>query len=264
MASFPVKTDPMSSLSGYFQMRQPRAADMQPSPPQSSGFSAPSATESAFHVLASNPPDTTKSATFSTPPMRLPEGGQTQAQTFGGPPTNSAIQGKASAPNIAPGYTGGHTPATRFSQGMSKGSTQPAYASAGDSVPKGGKGGTGFTSFNQYFGANAPAAEAMTPLTTAPTGWSSADAFNAMLSYPAEQRQAEQMRQQAEQRAAQNKAAFAQQQAAAQAQREARARSVAEQGRGPEAQQMRAEERPDTRKQQSERRGSRFDDYFVD
>jgi len=147
---------------------------------------------------------------------------------------------------------------------MSKDSTQPAYASAGDSVPKGGKGGTGFTSFNQYFGANAPAAEAMTPLTTAPTGWSSADAFNAMLSYPAEQRQAEQMRQQAEQRAAQNKAAFAQQQAAAQAQRETRARSVAEQGRGPEAQQMRAEERPDTRKQQSERRGSRFDDYFVD
>jgi len=41
MASFPIKTDPMSSLSGYFQMRQPRAADMQPSPPQSSGFSAP-------------------------------------------------------------------------------------------------------------------------------------------------------------------------------------------------------------------------------
>jgi hypothetical protein len=159
MASFPIKTDPMSSLSGYFQMRQPRAADMQPSPPQSSGFSAPSATESAFHVLASNPPDTTKSATFSTPPMQLPEGGQTQAQTFGGPPTNLAIQGKASAPNIAQGYTGGHTPATRFSQGMSKGSTQPAYTSAGDNVPKGGKGGTGFTSFNQYFGANAPAAQ---------------------------------------------------------------------------------------------------------
>jgi hypothetical protein len=42
---------------------------------------------------------------------------------------------------------------------MSKGSTQPAYTSAGDNVPKGGKGGTGFTSFNQYFGANAPAAQ---------------------------------------------------------------------------------------------------------
>lgn len=153
----PIKTDSaLSSLPGYFQMRQPRAADMQPSPPQSSGFSAPSATESAFHVLASNPPDVTKSATFSTPPMQLPGGGQTQARTYGGPLTNPAIQGRAFAPALP---AQGSTPASRFSQGMSKGTTQPAYTSAGDNVPKGGAGGTGFVGFNQYFGANAPAAQ---------------------------------------------------------------------------------------------------------
>lgn len=153
----PVKTDSaLSSLPGYFQMRQPRAADMQPSPPQSSGFSSPSATESAFHVLASNPPDVTKSATFSTAPMQLPAGGQTQARTYGGPLTNPAIQGRAFAPSLP---AASPTPASRFSQGMGKSSTQPAYASAGDNVPKGGKGGTGFVGFNQYFGANAPAAQ---------------------------------------------------------------------------------------------------------
>jgi hypothetical protein len=53
---------------------------------------------------------------------------------------------------------------------MSKGSTQPAYTSAGDNVPKGGKGGTGFTSFNQYFGANAPAAQRAAQTETRKTG----------------------------------------------------------------------------------------------
>jgi len=160
MASFPIKTDPMSSLSGYFQMRQPRAADMQPSPPGSSGFSSPSATESAFHVLASNPPDVTKSSTFSTPAQPRPIAyapQPPQASTFAPAPVSSqTIQDQAAgreqraAKQVSP---------SRFSQGMSKGSTQPAYASAGDNVPKGGTGGTGFTSFNQYFGANAPAAQ---------------------------------------------------------------------------------------------------------
>ena len=157
----PVKTDSaLSSLPGYFQMRQPRAADMQPSPPQSSGFSSPSATESAFHVLASNPPDVTKSATFSTPSQPKPI-----AYAPPGPnPSQFRLPSGPMRPNPASDTSGwtvptGHTPASRFGQGMGKGANQPAYASAGDNVPKGGKGGTGFTSFNQYFGANAPAAQ---------------------------------------------------------------------------------------------------------
>lgn len=157
----PIKTDSaLSSLPGYFQMRQPRAADMQPSPPQSSGFSAPSATESAFHVLASNPPDVTKSATFSTPSQPRPIAYAPQPQrtsTFAPAPVSSGtIQDQYAAKEARQRAS---QAASRFGQAASKGSTQPAYPSAGDSVPKGGTGGTGFVGFNQYFGANAPAAQ---------------------------------------------------------------------------------------------------------
>jgi hypothetical protein len=144
----PIKTDSaLSSLPGYFQMRQPRAADMQPSAPQSSGFSSPSATESAFRVLASNPPDVTKSATFSTPPQNAAIQGPSTVSVAPGfianpTPRNPAIQGQASAPNL---------PAA---------SPTPAYTSAGDNVPKGGTGGSGFVGFSQYFGANAPSVQA--------------------------------------------------------------------------------------------------------
>lgn len=160
----PIKTDSaLSSLPGYFQMRQPRAADMQPSAPQSSGFSSPSATESAFHVLASNPPDVTKSATFSTaaqprPIAYTPSGGSFDPSR-GLPKTPGPMRPNPASDTSQWRMGAGHTSASRFGQGASKGSTQPAYASAGDNVPKGGKGGTGFTSFNQYFGANAPAAQ---------------------------------------------------------------------------------------------------------
>lgn len=263
----PIKTDSaLSSLPGYFQMRQPRAADMQPSAPQSSGFSSPSATESAFRVLASNPPDVTKSATFSTPAEPRPIAYAPVGGTFDPKQGLPKMPGPArpdAASDTSHWRMGGQTPATRFSQDTSKGSTQPPYASVGNNVPKGGTGGSGFVGFGQYFGANAPTAQVAEPVSSAPQNWTSGDAFNAMIGYGATQRQNAQEAAQAKQRAEQNKAAFVQQRAAAQTQRETRARSVAQQGRGPEAQQMREEEEPSgTQKQQSNRRGSRFDDYF--
>jgi hypothetical protein len=160
----PIKTgSALSSLPGYFQMHQPRAADMQPSPPGSSGFSSPSATESAFHVLASNPPDVTKSATFSTPTQPRPIA---YATPLGNPdPLRNVGPSQSSTIDLRQGRK--PTPPSRSS---TQPSTQPAYTSAGDNVPKGGKGGTGFTSFNQYFGANAPAAQKVAQTEARKTG----------------------------------------------------------------------------------------------
>ena len=164
------------------------------------------------------------------------------------------------------------------------------------SAPKAAQGGgTGFVSFGQYFGGNAPAVQAQAQKVVQQKPISSTDpyaaqiaqtsaqfaalnpavqsgdmgenvgAFDQLLGGGETQRAAKQEQQRLEASKATIAAEEARRQAQiaqAQAQQNARARAVAEQGRGSEAQQMREEERPDTRKQQSERRGSRFDDYF--
>lgn len=167
-------------------------------------------------------------------------------------------------------------------------------APSAPSAPKGSAGGgTGFVSFGQYFGANAPAIQQQAQGVVQQKAVSSTDPYAAQIAQTSAQQAAlnpaaqygdmgenvsafdqllgggvtQRAAKQEQQRLETSKTTIAAEEARrqaqiAQAQRDARARAVAEQGRGPEAQQMREEERPDTRKQQSERRGSRFDDYF--
>ena len=190
---------------------------------------------------------------------------------------------KTFSPYSAPADAGGSAPS-------GGGPSAPSAPSA----PKGSAGGgTGFVSFGQYFGGNAPAIQrqaqgvvqqkavsstdpyaaqiaqtsaqfaALNPAAQSGDMGENVSAFDQLLGGGVTQRAAKQEQQRLETSKTTIAAEEARRQAQiAQAQRDARARAVAEQGRGPEAQQMREEERPDTRKQQSERRGSRFDDYF--
>jgi len=171
----------------------------------------------------------------------------------------------------------------------------PSAPSAPSAPKSAAGGGTGFVSFGQYFGANAPAIQQQAQGVVQQKAVSSADPYAAQIAQTSAQQAAlnpvaqygdmgenvsafdqllgggvtQRAAKQEQQRLEASKTTIAAEEARrqaqiaqAQAQQDARARAVAEQGRGPEAQQMRQEERPDTRKQQSSRRGSRFDDYF--
>ncbi len=162
------------------------------------------------------------------------------------------ISGQAVSPYSAPAEpTGGPAP-------MGGGSSP--------SAPKAAQGGgTGFVSFGQYFGANAPAVQAQAQkavsgatdaqLATMQQGLpSQAPGFDQMLMGGTAQRMApeEQARRQAE-----RQAALAQQQA----QTLESQRQAVQQQYDTRAQAM-AEEPPESRKSRSRPAGSRFDDYF--
>ena len=140
-------------------------------------------------------------------------------------------------------------------------------SAGGPSAPKGAAGGgTGFVSFGQYFGANAPAIQQQAQQAVAnktyseldvlqkPGGYEGGSAFDQMLGGGVVQREAE------AQRARQGAADIARIQAEQAAQQQARAQAVQQQRE--ERQQYMEEEPPESRKSRSRPVGSRFDGYF--
>ena len=143
-------------------------------------------------------------------------------------------------------------------------------APSAPSAPKGSAGGgTGFVSFGQYFGANAPAIQQQAQQATTgktqeqlgvlqqPGGYAGGSAFDQLLAGGVVQRdaaaqQVSLQKQQAAEREAALSGLAAQQEAAYRQQAQSRA----------EAQQMREEEPPESRKSRSRPVGSRFDGYF--
>jgi len=165
------------------------------------------------------------------------------------------ISGSAVSPYSAPAEpTGGPAP-------MGGGSA------AGPSAPKAAQGGgTGFVSFGQYFGGNAPAVQAQAQKATTgktrtelgvlqqPGGYEGGSAFDQMLAGGVVQREAaaQQARQTADEYARIRAEQATQQQAQAQAMQQ----------KYDTRQQYMEEEPPESRKSRSRPAGSRFDDYF--
>ena len=167
------------------------------------------------------------------------------------------------------------------SKGISGQAVSPYSAPAGDatgaassaggpstpSAPKGSAGGgTGFVSFGQYFGANAPAIQQQAQQATTgktrtelgvleqPGGYEGGSAFDQMLAGGVVQREAE------AQRKRQEIADMTRAQAEQAAQQQARAQAVQQQY--DTRQRVMEEEPPESRKSRSRPAGSRFDDYF--
>lgn len=169
----------------------------------------------------------------------------------------NAPTGGVSPYSVGVGDAGGAAPTGGGSAG---GSSAP-------SAPKGSAGGgTGFVSFGQYFGANAPAIQQQAQQATTdktrtelgvlqqPGGYQGGSAFDQMLAGGVVQREA------ATQQQRQEAADIARVQAEQVAQQQARAQDVQQQRE--ERQQYMTEEPPESRKSRSRPKGSRFDDYF--
>jgi hypothetical protein len=166
------------------------------------------------------------------------------------------------SPYSAPADAGGSAPS-------GGGPSAPSAPSA----PKGSAGGgTGFVSFGQYFGANAPAIQQQAQQTTTgktrtelgvlqqPGGYDGGSAFDQMLAGGVVQREATAKQSQLDAQAASQAAArqkYLDEMAAQQ-----RASNQAVQQQYDTRQQYMAEEPPESRKSRSRPAGSRFDGYF--